>query len=335
MSRSLRRLGLPLTLTALVTLAPLATASPDAVSRAASTTAPAASSPASGGIGATPGSTQAVATFVVTANSSLTVRSGPSTAYTRIGSVARGTTITGTKQSNGWVKFTHGTRTGYASGVYLRATTGPFAPRTAQTTLHVAPGAGLFVDVYSRPMADEAYVQHYLPRGGMVKGTVEGIWFKMAENRWVPLAELTSSHTTYSTLNGRHDPATLCTVEGSSVVPHVLIGCKAVTPLKGLNQAYRARFGSDLPWDECYRTYDTQVAYRRAFGTKAAVPGYSNHGSTTRPACDVPEDPRLWGFGTARYQWMLANGPRFGWVHPSWAKPWGTNPEYWHFEYAG
>lgn len=190
---------------------------------------------------------------------------------------------------------------------------------TAATTVtrHVRTGTGLFVDVYSTTNTSGTYAQHYLPRGGMVKGTVHGAWFRMASNRWVPLSRLTTSHSSYTGTNGRHWPSSLCPVRGTSVARHVLTSCRAVPSLEALNTAYRARFGSDLPWDECYRTYDTQVAYRRAWGTKAAVPGYSNHGSLTRSACDVPEQPTRFGFGTTRYAWLVTHGPRYGWVHPT------------------
>ncbi|WP_374929491.1 SH3 domain-containing protein [Kytococcus sedentarius] len=279
-------------------------------------------------------STRATRSYRVTA-AWLTVRTGPTTSYSSLGALRKGTVVKGTKQSNGWVRFTHNGRTAYASGRYLQATSTAPTP-TGTVVRHVKQRTGdLFVDVYSRRVASSAHEAHYLPRGGMVKGTIEGNWLKMAPNRYVPLSDLTTAASSHTGSNGRHHPSTLCAVQGSDVAPHVLLACDAVSPLKGLNRAYKARFNEDLPWDECYRTYDTQVAYRRAFGSKAAVPGYSNHGSVNRPACDVPEDARRFGFGTARHTWLLANGPRYGWVHPSWAKPWGKNPEYWHFEYAG
>ncbi len=72
---------------------------------------------------------------------------------------------------------------------------------------------------------------------------------------------------------------------------------------------------------------------REALGAVAAVPGTSKHGTGT--AIDVPELPCDYGYGTAEYRWLLANGPRFGWVQPSWARENGSSPEYWHYEYVG
>jgi hypothetical protein len=32
---------------------------------------------------------------------------------------------------------------------------------------------------------------------------------------------------------------------------------------------------------------------------------------------------------------MLVNAPLFGWFHPAWARPNGTLPEPWHWEFGG
>ena len=40
-------------------------------------------------------------------------------------------------------------------------------------------------------------------------------------------------------------------------------------------------------------------------------------------------------FGTVQHEWMRSNAPRFGWVHPSWARQSGSLPEAWHWEYKG
>ncbi|MDC7120326.1 M15 family metallopeptidase [Cellulomonas fimi] len=107
----------------------------------------------------------------------------------------------------------------------------------------------------------------------------------------------------------------------------------ATAALERLNVAFRARFGHDLDLDLTYRDYATQVAMREALGTVAAVPGTSSHG--TGLAMDVPELPCEYGWGTPQRDWLVANGPSYGWVVPSWARQNGSNPEYWHFEYRG
>ena len=71
--------------------------------------------------------------------------------------------------------------------------------------------------------------------------------------------------------------------------------------------------------------------------TACCDPRNSNHG--WGKAIDIDDavgadgNP-LYGFGTPGYIWMVANGPRFGWVAPDWALQNGGNPEPWHFEYV-
>lgn len=108
---------------------------------------------------------------------------------------------------------------------------------------------------------------------------------------------------------------------------------EAAAALGRLDAAFRQRFGHHLALDLAYRDYATQVAMRKALGTVAAVPGTSKHGTGT--AIDVPELPCDYGYGTAEYRWLLANGPTYGWVQPSWAREGGSSPEYWHYEFVG
>jgi hypothetical protein len=106
----------------------------------------------------------------------------------------------------------------------------------------------------------------------------------------------------------------------------------AAAALTRLNEAFRAQFGENIAVDLSYRSYETQVAMREAYGSLAARPGTSNHG--TGVAIDTWEW-KAYAFGSARYDWLVANGPAYGWVAPDWARQGGSNPEYWHFEYVG
>jgi LAS superfamily LD-carboxypeptidase LdcB len=106
----------------------------------------------------------------------------------------------------------------------------------------------------------------------------------------------------------------------------------AAQALISMNEAFRARFGENIAIDLSYRSYDDQVAMREAYGSVAARPGTSNHGWGT--AFDTWEW-QAYSFGSARYEWLVANGPAHGWVAPAWARAGGSNPEYWHFEYTG
>ncbi|MBO3095685.1 M15 family metallopeptidase [Cellulomonas dongxiuzhuiae] len=107
----------------------------------------------------------------------------------------------------------------------------------------------------------------------------------------------------------------------------------ATAALERLNVAFRAALGHHLALDLTYRDHDTQVAMRAALGSVAAVPGTSSHG--TGLALDVPELPCTYGWDSPARAWLVANGPAYGWVSPTWARQNGSNPEYWHYEYRG
>lgn len=80
-----------------------------------------------------------------------------------------------------------------------------------------------------------------------------------------------------------------------------------------------------------YRSYGEQVALYRVKPGLAAVPGTSNHGWGVAVdfACGADR------FGSPGYRWLVANGPTYGWTHPSWAEQGGPRPEPWHWEYTG
>jgi hypothetical protein len=96
-----------------------------------------------------------------------------------------------------------------------------------------------------------------------------------------------------------------------------------------LNDAFRADFGRSICMTDSYRSLAMQRdLYYRKPGL-AAVPGTSNHGwGLAVDLCGGAES-----FGTKVYRWLDENGEEFGWENPSWARPWGSNPEPWHWEY--
>ena len=106
----------------------------------------------------------------------------------------------------------------------------------------------------------------------------------------------------------------------------------AATALTRMNDGFRAEFGENIAVDLSYRSYEDQVQMREYYASAAARPGTSNHGLGL--AFDTWEWA-AYGFGSARYEWLMANAPSYGWVAPTWARQTGSNPEYWHFEFVG
>jgi D-alanyl-D-alanine carboxypeptidase len=154
-----------------------------------------------------------------------------------------------------------------------------------------------------------------------------------------PAATPAPAASAYDGTNGKINPALLCAIPS---LPDHQVLCRALPDLVAFSDAFRAQFGIDLPldpWPEsCYRSYAQQVATFARFGSpQAAIPGTSNHG--WGKAFDIndiglAQGQPVYGFGTPGYEWMKANGPRFGWATPTWAYQNGGNPEAFHFEYV-
>lgn len=283
---------------------------------------------------------------------SVNLRSGPGMRYQVIGVAPRGAEVTGT-DVNGWVHtdlgyFWHTFATKVEDGPEDPAPEPPTPPTpptpepptpptpeppTTEVIRYVDPAGGAqFTGVYAGPSYGSGYkgsvAEGYVLRGNF---TADGQWFQAGPTSFVPVAHLTDVHYAYTGTNGRLDPNTLC----DNPIPgqeHQLLQCDAVAPLAGLNKEFKNTFGHDLKLGECYRTYETQVLYKIRRGFWAATPGTSQHGWAA--ACDLSEPESEVGFGTAKYNWLDANAPRFGWENPSWARQGAYKPEYWHWEFA-
>lgn len=127
--------------------------------------------------------------------------------------------------------------------------------------------------------------------------------------------------------NGRIPAVALCPVESA---PGQLLRCDAARSFAELDAAFGREFGQAIAVTDAYRDYDTQVILKKRKGRMAAAPGTSNHGWGL--AVDLGSGINR--FGTAQHRWMRDNGPRFGWIHPSWARQGGSLPEAWHWEFA-
>jgi len=91
----------------------------------------------------------------------------------------------------------------------------------------------------------------------------------------------------------------------------------------------RRAIGTEICVGGGYRSYAAQARLYAAKPGLAAPPGYSNHGAGT--ALDLCGAAASEGSGS--HVWLDRLGPRFGWIHPAWARPNGSRPEPWHFEY--
>lgn len=127
--------------------------------------------------------------------------------------------------------------------------------------------------------------------------------------------------------NGQIPPAVLCDL---SFAAGQQLRCDAAASAERLNAAFRAAFGRDLSVTDSYRSYAQQVAVKASKGALAAPPGMSNHG--WGQALDLGGG--IQSFGTAEHLWMLTHAARYGWIHPAWARPGGSKPEPWHWEYG-
>lgn len=88
-----------------------------------------------------------------------------------------------------------------------------------------------------------------------------------------------------------------------------------------------AEEGVTLTPSSQHDTYRPLTVQQRLAGQKpnlAATPGTSNHGWAR--AVDITPEGR---------EWVQRNGERFGWIWPEWARPGGSKPEGWHFEFRG
>ena len=115
-----------------------------------------------------------------------------------------------------------------------------------------------------------------------------------------------------------------------SFSPESKMNKQAAAAMEEMNKAYKADNGSDLIINEAYRDCATQIRYSKELGSRAAPapPCVSNHG------WGLAADIEVGAFGSSTYNWLKANAHKYGYVHPAWAEPGGSNPEQWHWEYA-
>ncbi|WP_084130720.1 D-alanyl-D-alanine carboxypeptidase family protein [Demequina sp. NBRC 110055] len=158
---------------------------------------------------------------------------------------------------------------------------------------------------------------------GSARGWMSGYYLRGFDG-----AAVTRVTTTYA--NGALPRDRLCPLSWDS---SELLLCQAAADLERLNAAFTARFGRTIPVNDSYRDYDEQVRARALYGTMAAIPGTSNHGWAA--AIDIAGASLPGGYQGAAYLWLRQQLTAYNWVLPTWARPEGSKPEAWHFEYTG
>ncbi len=128
--------------------------------------------------------------------------------------------------------------------------------------------------------------------------------------------------------NGNIPAEALCPLK---YAPGESLRSDAAKAFNAMTEAAKSSRGGPLCVSDSYRSYSDQVSVYRQKPGLAATPGTSNHGwGVAVDFCGGVER-----FGSAAHEWMRANAGRFGWIHPSWARQGGSRPEAWHWEYAG
>lgn len=138
---------------------------------------------------------------------------------------------------------------------------------------------------------------------------------------------VTAYDSTTGYANGRIPSVVLCTL---GFAPGQLLRCDAAEHLEALNAAFEREFGRPIPITDSYRSYAEQVAVAHSKPHLAAVPGTSNHGWGLAVDLGAP----ISGGRSAEYRWLRAHAPEHGWDNPAWARPGGSKPEPWHFEFV-
>ncbi len=128
--------------------------------------------------------------------------------------------------------------------------------------------------------------------------------------------------------NGFLPDAVLCPVPGH---PGHRLRTDADRSFVALDAARRAAGLPGLCLTDSYRDFAGQVDVFARKPQLAAVPGRSQHGwgLALDLGCGAAS------FDSEVYAWLTANAPRFGWVNPAWARPGGSKPEPWHWEFQG
>lgn len=127
--------------------------------------------------------------------------------------------------------------------------------------------------------------------------------------------------------NGRLPASALCAIPGSGMQ----LRADAAEAWASLQEAFKEAFGRYPCVNNGYRTYAQQASMHAANPGMVAAPGTSNHGlGLALDLCTASDGVA----GTSAWNWMDTHASDYGWALPSWARPGGSRPEPWHWEYV-
>ncbi|KYH45621.1 D-alanyl-D-alanine carboxypeptidase family protein [Branchiibius sp. NY16-3462-2] len=300
-------------------------------------------------VAATPSavSTTVVSMRVVSSVSTLNVRTGPGSAYARVGSLTGGSFVLGVV-NGGWLKISSGQYAGrYTSAAYLAvARPAPTAAVGSTVTGWVALTGGIPASVHSAPGYIYS-VGRTVPSGTAVTGKViNADWIRInGIGGYINRGTLQTLSANLTSVNGNLPAWALCRVNtaynspqpfdpGYTATTQRYLNCDAVRALDALQAAYKTTFGHYASIDLAYRTYSEQQYWYKTLGPKYAnAPGVSNHGVGL--AVDFQEwegHTTEFDWGGAGSNWLRANGGKYGFTQPY---AYGTAGESYHFNFTG
>ncbi len=145
--------------------------------------------------------------------------------------------------------------------------------------------------------------------------------------RLLVLATCASTRAQPSGPNGRLPASALCAVPPSGTQ----LRADAAEAWATLQEAFKKAHGRYPCVNNGYRSYAQQAKMHASNPGMVAPPGTSNHGLGLALDLCTNSDGRA---GTSAWAWMDAHASEYGWDIPSWARPGGSRPEPWHWEYV-
>lgn len=128
--------------------------------------------------------------------------------------------------------------------------------------------------------------------------------------------------------NGNLESALLCEIPWES---YYTILCVTLPSLERLNEAFTVEFGTNLPIQSGYRTYDEQAMVHADAPYMTTLPGMSYHGWGLAVDFDIDN---YRSYDHPQVVWLVENAPSYGWRNPTQESFSTAEPEPCHFEFG-